>query len=188
MELVKPLALPAEQKVTIRSACTTLAPQDALDRDALRGAKVEGEGAKTLAGRLRAVRKKCIQLALTIDAQPDPAKPNAQRVASPELEVGGASAWLDKAPTPAQIDEHMGKVGLIVLVDADGQITQTDLRNQGRRAAYIAFTAFKDVAPSSCAARLFDLGMMLARKIEREQNVESGSAHQLVAGLIMQGS
>lgn len=202
MEIVKPLALPAELKVTIRSACAQVAPQDQIDAALLRAGALEEE-AKTekqadrakqlradaaetrkgisepdmveLLDRQKRVRTLCLQVALTIDEATGKA-----------LGIDRLAPWIEKTPpTPEEVNRHLLKIGLVV---QQGTITQTDLRSPGRRAAYIALTAFKDVAPSSSGQRLFDLGIMLARKREAQENIESGSAHAFVAGLILRGA
>lgn len=209
MDVVKPLTLPAQQQVTIRSACDTLAPKDALDATAHRGGQVGEDGAKVLGARFHTVRTKALQMALTVIATEDTAaEAIARKTGTPPppsskvLLDAPIMGWLEKPPTDAQVDQHLLESGLTIVVTVPPgprenpnkkpeTVQRPQLTSDGRKAAYAAILCFRAAsspAPSSCAQRVYDIAMILARQIERRDRTAGGTSHPLVAGLILQAA
>lgn len=190
VETVKPLAMPAGQIVSIRGACATLAPSDRLDRDADRGLDLGPEGMKEIQRRRAVVQTKCLRFAATID--PEEAK---------TLLAGPVASWLEKPPTEDQVTRHMLEVGLLVQSGPPGEapdphdptkriviepVLRSELGTPGRRACHSALLSFRGRSASSCASRLYDCAMTLARKLEHDGRKPSGESHPLIVGLIVQ--
>lgn len=207
MDVVKPLTLPAQQQVTIRSAVDTLAPKDALDAVAHRGGAIPETSQKELGERFRVVRTKALQMALTVIAAEDAAAEVIARktgtpapASSKPLLDAAVMSWLEKEPADAQVDQHLLESGLVITVNVPPgprddpkkkpeTVQRPQLTSEGRKAAYSAILCFRRAsspAPSSCAQRVYDIAMILARHIERRDRTAGGTSHPLVAGLILQ--
>jgi hypothetical protein len=177
VETVRPVALPPELKVTIRGACDTLAPQDALDTRLRRGLAPSKDDATEITARKRAARAAAVRLASALDKE-----------GSAEF-LAPCAGWLDREPKADDVQAHLLAVGLLEEFSAGAtRGARPMLGSPARKACYSALLTFKESVPSACAQRLYDVAMILARAYEVGSHKESGSAHAYVAGLISAGA